>query len=1007
MAPPCARPYACPICGESFMKWSLCLNHVRGSVPCRAALGDALNDLDQLQEACRIAARGAPADAQGSPFAAHGAASPASGASAAGGTAAVVAPASASASVAGAGAGASAGATAGSAAGAQALPQAVPAGLVQPASMEHGPGLTQAAKRLLAKAWRRGFVSQAALATYAADSELAAARGDVQVATLKKFLSPGLREFRMIADQKAWLSRCLTFCSKTTNRPAQAEPLVMALADQALLTNALPQVGGHEWLAVPVPLPRAPDVFMGREFPTAQARARALARLEAEATARSKRRLAQISSIAGTFWERAGDRILVGSAPASPARLRRAALLLGLEAQAEQQPMGCIGSIPEELEAGCTRLRVPAAASEAAFALAEAIEKEGKVLLFWTAAGDEWAAVEPCWASADTAPEAGAPVVAWPASRDGLVAWQPGKLVAADLEGGTAVVRWDADGKKMRLPLSRVRPKLEEEDEREWQRKRWLSEPWGLYIFGSCVLERRGAALRLMALCESKCPGLWSSELDEAVGELTGGDAGAKGSSSAAEDAAAAGVEAWLMGSDAVDRRLALRGAATRQGRAALRRAAAASGCHTVIIGTVGLFLVGPKEERRRTLDYLQWLLAEQRQRTAVLQASRVALRTAQAQAGADVPAKAEAAEALEGRDADERNFREAWAAAALRDDVAVVPCLTSQSTWAEPSEIRRIEKETKTVILLDHGPGASEAELQELESAAAAALAERAAAAAAAEKLKIAKEEGAWSAWSEDWTKDEDDGWDAEEDWEAGESEAAGPPAKRRRKQEQQQQKKKEQAEAARQLWCWRPQAAASAHVCGPDAWARAAAVEKLAAMLEKIQVDNEEEQIDAKEAERASADDGDGRASASKKAAAAWDGGRVAGGGAAILDSAGASAGEPATAIGSSGASATEQWPEEPRREEASGALAEPDAVPAEEAEEVVAPVDARQALRELGHWPMDTKAWIAVQDVVWAGHPRLKPGWIRVWSRSKDSEYYYRVEDGKTTFQLREAS
>eukprot|EP00928_Gymnodinium_smaydae_P043707 TRINITY_DN29236_c1_g3_i1.p1 TRINITY_DN29236_c1_g3~~TRINITY_DN29236_c1_g3_i1.p1 ORF type:complete len:1045 (+),score=198.90 TRINITY_DN29236_c1_g3_i1:57-3191(+) len=248
MAPPCARPYACPICGESFMKWSLCLNHVRGSVPCRAALGDALNDLDQLQEACRIAARGAPADAQGSPFAAHGAASPASGASAAGGTAAVVAPASASASVAGAGAGASAGATAGSAAGAQALPQAVPAGLVQPASMEHGPGLTQAAKRLLAKAWRRGFVSQAALATYAADSELAAARGDVQVATLKKFLSPGLREFRMIADQKAWLSRCLTFCSKTTNRPAQAEPLVMALADQALLTNALPQAHWDRFL---------------------------------------------------------------------------------------------------------------------------------------------------------------------------------------------------------------------------------------------------------------------------------------------------------------------------------------------------------------------------------------------------------------------------------------------------------------------------------------------------------------------------------------------------------------------------------------------------------------------------------------------------------------------------------------------------------------------------------------------------------------------------------------
>ncbi|CAE8720168.1 unnamed protein product, partial [Polarella glacialis] len=60
----------------------------------------------------------------------------------------------------------------------------------------------------------------------------------------------------------------------------------------------------------------------------------------------------------------------------------------------------------------------------------------------------------------------------------------------------------------------------------------------------------------------------------------------------------------------------------------------------------------------------------------------------------------------------------------------------------------------------------------------------------------------------------------------------------------------------------------------------------------------------------------------------------------------------------------------------------------------------------LRNLRFWPKDNSSWLQIQDVVWKGHPKLASGWIRVWSRSKDSEYYVRVKDGKATFDLREA-
>merc|ERR1712061_796752 len=62
---------------------------------------------------------------------------------------------------------------------------------------------------------------------------------------------------------------------------------------------------------------------------------------------------------------------------------------------------------------------------------------------------------------------------------------------------------------------------------------------------------------------------------------------------------------------------------------------------------------------------------------------------------------------------------------------------------------------------------------------------------------------------------------------------------------------------------------------------------------------------------------------------------------------------------------------------------------------------PSNPLQELRKLKYWPKDNQSWQDLQESIWFGHPKLAPGWIRVWSRSKDSEYYVRVSDGKATF------
>lgn len=51
----------------------------------------------------------------------------------------------------------------------------------------------------------------------------------------------------------------------------------------------------------------------------------------------------------------------------------------------------------------------------------------------------------------------------------------------------------------------------------------------------------------------------------------------------------------------------------------------------------------------------------------------------------------------------------------------------------------------------------------------------------------------------------------------------------------------------------------------------------------------------------------------------------------------------------------------------------------------------------------WPQNINQWGLVQKKVWVGHPPIQKGWIRIWSKSKDLEYYLRLKDATTTFDL----
>ena len=61
---------------------------------------------------------------------------------------------------------------------------------------------------------------------------------------------------------------------------------------------------------------------------------------------------------------------------------------------------------------------------------------------------------------------------------------------------------------------------------------------------------------------------------------------------------------------------------------------------------------------------------------------------------------------------------------------------------------------------------------------------------------------------------------------------------------------------------------------------------------------------------------------------------------------------------------------------------------------------PVDTFAAIVQHG-MPSSLQAWAAAQELYFGGHPVLPSGWIRCFSNERKVAYYYRLEDGSSTF------
>lgn len=351
------------------------------------------------------------------------------------------------------------------------------------------------------------------------------------------------------------------------------------------------------------------------------------------------------------------------------------------------------------------------------------------------------------------------------------------------------------------------------------QRRQWLSSASTLAVLGP-PRQRYRACLRVLAASEACCKGLWTANLDLAVAEVGQGDS------------AAAGVEAqggpWLQA--AAD--------AGRVSEQSVQRASNASNCCLELLMPVGVLIMGAPPDRARAVDYFRWLLNE--------------------------------------GDADISFER------SVRADVTEIVTTQQRSHWLERSQLRSIEKDTKTVVILEHAEN------------------------------------------------------DEKTDWE--------------------------------------PSARAEVHVCGCDPILRARAVGQVEGLLQSL----------GPECEQVAAD-----SSSDLRRTSATDALK-------LLQ-------EERQRIQELEKKLKEAEQDRQRLQEQASAPSKPRETPQKTAKQAAPtgkPSDPAAEIQKLKAWPKDNQAWLKLQGTIWANHPKLAPNWIRVWSKSKSSEYYVRLTDGKTS-------
>mmetsp|Transcript_80437 Transcript_80437/g.230879 ORF Transcript_80437/g.230879 Transcript_80437/m.230879 type:complete len:832 (-) Transcript_80437:155-2650(-) len=651
-----------------------------------------------------------------------------------------------------------------------------------------------------------------------------------------------------------------------------------------------------------------------------------------------ERHLERIAEMTGAVAERLNsENALFGG---TGAQRRQAASLLPLLFEAPTGEVFVIPSLPSELDGLATKVRVPDSAYDAVRALLTDVEKQ-QLSAFWIRPPQESKSL---YGVQDEDVRPGSLIYAL---YEG--AWVEAKVEFVDKLAGKALIEWAYDKSQSDLDLKDLRPKMDKEALEKRQRSRAIGAAWTLILVGP-VRARKALALKALASCEEKWPGLWSTELLEAVEELRG---------TSEEDAAVNADARYIVasteaktGSEPTFQRLT-----RKDGPGTLKRIASAANCIMKLFGTSGFLVLGTHEERARALEYLAWRCEEppaggssgstdsggasvpQSVDYVDADGDRISFRcrvenkeTGEGPAldmflngeprirdiltlrpeGADGPAArtlqlsgtsctagskilcTEVPEHVENQGAPERIlelFRSCsvgalWARRRRRGDVSAVASTCGRNAWLEGKALWDIEVESNTIILLG-------------------GLADKPRISRGGAEGNKGVGKGGKDAESNGGGKGEGKGADKAEG--NGENEDSLKRSK------------------------WHPKVVAEVHICGHDAVSRARAAEKVKALIAAVSEEAEAEDEDEPEAKKQK--------------------------------------------IG-------------------------------EVEVEVDKPVDARAELRKLGFWPKDYPAWREVQDIVWKHHQNLAQGWLRVWARSKDREYYVRFPQFRSTFDINEA-
>lgn len=244
------------------------------------------------------------------------------------------------------------------------------------------------------------------------------------------------------------------------------------------------------------------------------------------------------------------------------------------------------------LEPHCASTRVPEAAQIAVGKELEALKEELGVIAVWCVQTESATTKE---VTLDVREDLIPGTAVRAVYEDGD--WYDATVLEVHPVSDMVDVQWK-DASSSRLLIRDVKLKLSTDSQQRRKREALLQTARRLAIFGP-ARERKIAVASVMVLVEEHCRGLWTEDLLQTVEELRG--------STHEETSIDVKLCPFIGGPYP-----ALHILKTIKGlKESLQRAASASGSYMCLLGKPALLVVGNQQERSQGLDYLEWIAAD------------------------------------------------------------------------------------------------------------------------------------------------------------------------------------------------------------------------------------------------------------------------------------------------------------------------------------------------------------------------------------------------------------